>query len=116
MTLPDDDLRSAFQHWRTQESQATPPFPGRSPARSLRRQPGSLPGLPWVLAWSAAALVMLLLSISLPRRHSPTLAEALPRPLLAPAEAHSKFLADFPGPDGDFSDFLRPTGSRPFLF
>ena len=59
---------------------------------------------------------MLLLSISLPRRHSPTLAEALPRPLLAPAEAHSKFLADFPGPDGDFSDFLRPTGSRPFLF
>lgn len=116
MTHPDDDLRSAFQHWRTQDSQAAPAFPGRVPARSPRQPPGSLPGLPWVLAWSAAALVILLLSISRPRHHTPTLAEALPRPLLAPAEANAKFLANVPGPDRDFSDFLRPAGSRPFLF
>lgn len=113
MKESDDDLRTAFQRWRTQEAEAAPCFPG-IPERS-RRQPAKRAVwlLPASLGAAAAGLVLLLLGFPHPAEQ--TLAEALPHPLLSPAEGKTSFLAGLTPKNAGFtSDFLQPTrGNSP---
>ena len=113
MKEPDDDLRTAFQHWRDQEAEAAPCFPG-IPERS-RRQPAkrSVWLLPASFGTATAAVIVLLLRLQHPIEQ--TLAEALPHPLLSPAEGKTTFLAGLtPKKAGFTSDFLQPTrGNSP---
>lgn len=116
MTLPDDDLRSAFQHWRTQESRAVPEFRGQGSVRSRRPQAAWSLSFPPALAWGAALAMLLIAFVWVIPPRQITLAEALPRPLLAPPETPRTFLAGFPEPEGAFTDFLQPQGKYPSLF
>jgi hypothetical protein len=106
MNDSDDGLRSAFQRWRSQETEAAPPFPGIPKPRALRTVQRRFP-LPTSLAAAAALIVLLLTHLQRPQL---TLAEALPRPLLSLAEGNSAFLSSIPDPNTFFgSDFLQPT-------
>lgn len=106
MNHPDDDLRSAFQHWRRQEAELAPPFPGIPEPSQARHWPRHYL-LPASLT-AAAALVVLWLA--LPRTIPPTLADALPRPLLPAASAEAAFLGtpEPRQPSAFASDFLQP--------
>jgi len=106
MNDPDyDDLRQAFQDWRAQEAEAAPAIP--SLARVTAKPPRRLPI--WTLA--TAAVVIVLGLVIMPRQPVPTLAQALPRPLLEPAQPGGLPL-NGPQPllsGGTPSDFLFPT-------
>ena len=109
MNEPDDDLHSAFQHWRSQEAAAASPFRGIPiPARQAARRPWLLP----VALTFAAAAAVLLVMFSPHRQSNSSLTEILPRSLLAPSgEDGSGFLAA-PAPRKRplTSDFLLPPG------
>jgi len=111
MNDPDSsDLRQAFQHWRAQEPEAAPAFPGLN-ASLPEAWPRRLPA--WSLATAAGIIVAGL--VLMPRPSAPTLAQAAPRPLLQPA-VPGGFSLNGPEPllrSGTPSDFLLPDSTHP---
>jgi hypothetical protein len=107
MNDPDPDLREAFQRWRRQEAAEAPVFSLPSPSRRGSRK--------WILQIAAPACALVLVAIwqvaTPPKRNAPfTLAEAMPRPLLAPA-GPGGFALGMPAPlipATSPSDFLIP--------
>lgn len=105
MNQSDDDLRRAFQEWRTQEAQAAPAPPRliQAPARP-RTRPA------WVVPLSAAAAVLTvaILLTRLEVRPPKTLAETIPSPWFQPATPEGFQLAPRPLFPSAPSDFLLP--------